>query len=322
MSTFLMIVEALLIIIGVPAMIIMAVVNLIKKKSVKFPLYGILVCIFLAFSLLIIQVVSINGFFVTVAALLFFVAIPISIIFIFVNLIRKNSVKIPLISVGASIFLTILFVIIGFVTSGTSNYENIPEQQRLERLEQKRLDALEEQEKETEVSNNLNTSTPTIEPEITIEPTVDVVPTINPTPNVQIPKELTEQEYKNACRHIYYDEVFFGKEDLENKFVKINVFLSEKMFIEADAIYSDTARNFVKNYNINRDFYHACVLREGTTSYVGRSIDLYFSNNYNLKPSDYKTGQKITIYGEVVSWSNNTWDGYNNVQVIPKYIEK
>ena len=38
--------------------------------------------------------------------------------------------------------------------------------------------------------------------------------------------------------------------------------------------------------------------------------------------NDYEEGQKIIIYGEVISWGNVTWDGYNTVTVIPKYIEK
>ena len=49
--------------------------------------------------------------------------------------------------------------------------------------------------------------------------------------------------------------------------------------------------------------------------------NMWFSDNFGLDPDEYKTGQKIIVYAQVISWSNNTWDGYNSVTIIPKYIE-
>jgi hypothetical protein len=48
---------------------------------------------------------------------------------------------------------------------------------------------------------------------------------------------------------------------------------------------------------------------------------MFFSDDISLSPSNYQTGQKVIVYAEVISWSNNTWDGYNSVIIIPKYIE-
>jgi hypothetical protein len=134
-------------------------------------------------------------------------------------------------------------------------------------------------------------------------------------------ENLTEDEYKALCAEIYYDEVFFGDTDLENTYVKLHLFLSEKYYFTNDNMLSDTWKNYDDKYDLNRDFYKCCVLREGTTSYVGMQINMWFSNKNELSPDDYKTGQKIIVYAKVISWSNNTMNGYNSITIIPKYVE-
>ena len=140
--------------------------------------------------------------------------------------------------------------------------------------------------------------------------------------NEDVPqKEYTEEEYKSMCKEMFYDEVFFGKEDLEGSYVKLNLFLSEKYRFTSSDKLSSTLQEYDKKYNLKTNFYKCCVLREGTDSYVGRQINMWFSDNFGLDPDEYKTGQKIIVYAQVISWSNNTWDGYNSVTIIPKYIE-
>ena len=133
--------------------------------------------------------------------------------------------------------------------------------------------------------------------------------------------ELSKDEYKSMCQELFYDEIFFGDDNLEGKYVKLHLFLSEKYYFKADAIYDDSHVQFVNKYNLKRDFYKCCVLREDVDSYVGEQIEMMFSSDYDLNPNDYETGQKIVVYAEVVSWSDNTWDGYNAVIIIPRYID-
>ena len=135
------------------------------------------------------------------------------------------------------------------------------------------------------------------------------------------PKEYTEEEYKSMCKEKFYDEVFFGKEDLEGSYVKIHLLLSEKYKFTSSDKSSSTLQEYDKKYSLKTNFYKCCVLREGTNSYVGRQINMWFSDHFDLDPDNYKTGQKITVYAQVISWSNNTWNGYNSVTIIPKYIE-
>ena len=134
-------------------------------------------------------------------------------------------------------------------------------------------------------------------------------------------QELSEEEYKNACIELFYDDVFFGKENLEGKLVKLHLFLSEKYYFTNEDMLKDSLSACFEKYNLNRNFYKCCVLRKDTDSYVGKQINLWFSNNFSIEPDNYKTGQKIIVYAKVVNWSNNTMDGYNSVTAIPKYIE-
>lgn len=134
-------------------------------------------------------------------------------------------------------------------------------------------------------------------------------------------EELTEDDYKEICNELYYDDIFFGETNLEGEYIKLHVFLSEKMYFTSNNMLSDTFKQYDNLYDLNKDFYKCCILRKDTTSYVGQQINMWFSNNYELNPGDYKTGQKIIVYGQIISWNNNTMNGYNSVTIIPKYIE-
>lgn len=134
-------------------------------------------------------------------------------------------------------------------------------------------------------------------------------------------KEISEQDYKNSCVELYYDDIFFGKDDLFGEKVKVSLFLSEKYYFTTKNMSSESFKEYNRKYNLNKDFFKCCVLRKDTNSYVGQQINLWFSDNFDIKSSDYNAGQKIIVYGEVVSWSNNTWKGYNSVTIIPQYIE-
>lgn len=44
-------------------------------------------------------------------------------------------------------------------------------------------------------------------------------------------------------------------------------------------------------------------------------MNVYFPKKGKLKSSKMKVGRKYTIYGKVIEYSDNTWDGYNVVGV-------
>lgn len=134
---------------------------------------------------------------------------------------------------------------------------------------------------------------------------------------------LTEEEYKALCKEMFYDDIFFGEDDLEGEYIKLHLFLAEKYYFTADDMYSDTFKSYDDKYHMRRDFFKTSVLREGENSYVGAGkVNLWFSDGIEIDPNSYKTGEHIIVYAEVISWSNNTTSGYNSVTIIPKYIEE
>lgn len=134
--------------------------------------------------------------------------------------------------------------------------------------------------------------------------------------------ELTEDEYKAQCKELYYDDVFFEDDLLSINYVKLHLMISESYYFKMDTIYNSSFSELMDKWSLYRDFYKCSVLRQNENSYAGvGKIDLYFSSNYELNPDNYDLGNKVIVYGEVISFSKDYWDGYNNVIIIPKYIE-
>lgn len=213
---------------------------------------------------------------------------------------------------GILIFVAVLFIIVPSITieDSTNGLETTePYEERQKEAENKSEEIIssievepEKKEEETEEQNTETTETNILE-----EDNID---------------GMTEDDYKNNCNELFFDDIFFGDNDLEGNYVKLHLFISEKYFFtEKEIMFSDSFKQLNDNYNIYRDFFKCCVLHEGELSYFGEQINLLFSENYDLIPDDYECGDHIVIYGKIIDWSNNTWNGYNAVTVMPKYIE-
>lgn len=134
---------------------------------------------------------------------------------------------------------------------------------------------------------------------------------------------LSPKRYKKKCKQLYYNNVFFGKKDLEGKLVKLKVFVKRTKYLTNEGVM--TNQDFYKKWKLKRDCYEVSVKRKGSKSYVGAgSVNLYFSNKkqYKVDTSGISVGSKFTVYGEVVGWSNNTWNGYNDISVVARYIDR
>lgn len=134
--------------------------------------------------------------------------------------------------------------------------------------------------------------------------------------------ELSEEDYKSQCKEMYYDDVFFGDNLSKGDFVKLHLMVSENYYFKIDSLYSNSFSEIMDKWELHRDFKKCSVLRKEENIYAGvGKIDLYFSNKYECIPDNYDLGDKITIYGEVISFYKDDWDGFNDVIIIPKYIE-
>lgn len=173
------------------------------------------------------------------------------------------------------------------------------------------------QNQEIDVETIKEETTATAEETTTVEQTI----TAEEATTIAEETELSEEEYKAQCQELFYDEVFFGEENLEGQSVKLHLFLSESAYFTIDSLYSARFGEYMDKYELHRNLFECCVLREGEKSYVGQQISMWFSSHYDLDPSDYQTGDKVVVYADVINWSDNTWDGYNSVTIIPRYIE-
>lgn len=133
---------------------------------------------------------------------------------------------------------------------------------------------------------------------------------------------LSEEEYKELCEELWYKDIFFSEENLKGKNIKILVYVEEQKFFKAESIYDSTTSDFINKYSLKRDLLACGVRRKDEDSYVGGQINLYFSDDFDIDPMECSTGEQYIVYGEIVDYSRNTWDGYNICGVIPRYMEK
>ena len=134
---------------------------------------------------------------------------------------------------------------------------------------------------------------------------------------------ISFEEYKNSCIEISYDDLFFGDDSIERKPVKLRIML-EELRIWNDLHLTDSMPNFVEDYNLNTNYYSFGVARTtdmGLESFVGGSGSMFFPNASNLKPDNYKLGQKLNIYGEVYELSPSLTTGYNTFYFIVRFID-
>lgn len=133
---------------------------------------------------------------------------------------------------------------------------------------------------------------------------------------------LSDVEYKSLCVEKWHDDIFFSENNLEGTLVKLNLFIEESRFYDMNAMTTYPVSDLVDEYKIQRDFYWCGVKRSPTEdSYVGGQVTLYFSNDYGMTASSYYPGERITVYGEIVSYSTISWDGYNSCYIVPRFIE-
>lgn len=136
--------------------------------------------------------------------------------------------------------------------------------------------------------------------------------------------EMSEDEYKNACNELWYDDIFFSEDDLTGTYVKLDLFIEESYYFTIDDMYYNAATSdFINQYDLKRTFFKCGVKRKDSDSYVGTGqVTLYFPKECGYSADNFQLGEHIILYGEIISYSTNTWDGYNSCSIIPKYIER
>lgn len=131
---------------------------------------------------------------------------------------------------------------------------------------------------------------------------------------------LDEDKYKFVCEQMDYNHIMFTNEDLTDKYVKIDIMLTNRYTLSSKDMEDESISKVVNAYNLQAGFFTGVV--KNKSEYGKEKIYIYFSNDFNLKSGNYKAGDKITAYGLIVNCKNNGAGSYNSISFIPRFIEK
>lgn len=282
--------------------------------------------------------------FMLLGFLLLFVGLPATIVWLIIRIVKRKTVKLQLILIPSCVAVSMIFIVIGAELYGrTDEYQQqlaeeqmtkeeelaqkekeLVEQEERLKAEKKKLEEEKKKQEKSEITVTLTAeltkepmATPTEELDIEISPTI-----VEEKENSEDNSVLTEEEYKNSCTEMWYDDVFFSESSFKGKNVKLHVFLEEAYYFTADDLLDTSNSEFCSQNNLYRSYYKCGVSRKDENSYIGGQIDVFFNQDYGINPSDYECGDKLVMYGEVVHCATTTWDGCNRVYFIPKYVEE
>lgn len=259
-----------------------------------------------------------DDLFIFLGLLLLFIGVPALVLILIVKLVKRKQIKKILISIPCCIAFSFIFIIIGAEISLDSKdkEKSVIEKQKATNVESTETSDISETQEEVPQEYIESTIVPTESPTATPKPKMNPIP--KPTKKTQKEK-LTKAQYKKQCKILYHDDVFFTKESLKGKFVKLRLFIGEDKFFKTNL--DSATQDFIKKNDIQRDFYECLVKRKGETSYTSKgTVMIYLPKKFNS--SKYGAGDYITVYGKVAEFSTNTWTGYNSVSVVAKYVEK
>jgi len=127
---------------------------------------------------------------------------------------------------------------------------------------------------------------------------------------------LSESDYKSKCNELWHDDIFFSKTDLDGQYVKLDLFAEEPRYF--NSVQDSDTTDFIKKYDIKRDFTLCGINRKDANSYVNGQITLYMPKSIDIT---IKTGGHYIVYGQIVEYSRTSSNGYNKCSLLPKYIE-
>lgn len=177
---------------------------------------------------------------------------------------------------------------------------------------------VEKKEENTKVENNNDETKENEIQENDIEKDKQQVAENDDTTEPEQPKELTESEYKANCNEVYNADVFKNEIPV-GQLVKVRVMASEKYKYGRTDMWGIITEDITEKYSLERNSLGCTVMHESTKndsvpSYFGEQMYVMFQQGGALNIDTFKTGQKFTLYGEVIQNKNGTF-------VLLKYYE-
>lgn len=267
--------------------------------------------------------------------LLLFIGFPASIVTTIVFAVKKKKVKIPALCIPATIVLSFICLVVGVLPySRIDEYEQPMSEKQARAGEQEKqveLQSSESSESEIvqiisqEIEESFTTESFSDILEQTSEPTAesiyqekDIEETTEETKTIDV-NLLSEEEYKEQCKEIFYEDIKDKSGVSKGDFVKVETYVQQ--IIIAD-VYQAASNELWREHNLQLIYFECGALcREYENNYGGQNMVL-FSKDYDIEPTKYQTGDCLVLFGEVIEVLKDGWTGRSNIYIIPKYVEK
>lgn len=134
---------------------------------------------------------------------------------------------------------------------------------------------------------------------------------------------LQEDEYKKLCKEMFLEDLTYSEENLEGEYVKVGICIQENGVMSTEILYDSSWMELIKKYKLDKTYCLCSVFSKETNAYgnTGKMF-LLFPTDYGNTSSDFSPGEYITIYGKIIAYNVDYWDGHNSAYFIPRYIER
>ena len=134
---------------------------------------------------------------------------------------------------------------------------------------------------------------------------------------------LSEQDFKARCKEMYYKDIVFSEDNLEGEYLKVRLYIEDSGTINPKKYYDARVEELIKNYHLDKTMSMVGVYDDETGTYGSPSdVGILYSLNTGYTASDFPPGTYITLYGKIINYAVNKWDGHNSAYFMPKYIER
>lgn len=134
---------------------------------------------------------------------------------------------------------------------------------------------------------------------------------------------LSEQDFKSRCKEMWYKDIVFSEDNLEGEYVKVRLYIEDSGVINPEKYYDARVEELIKNYHLDRTISMVGVYDDETGTYGSpNDIGILYSLNTGYTATDFPPGTYITLYGKIINYAVNKWDGHNSAYFMPKYIER
>lgn len=135
--------------------------------------------------------------------------------------------------------------------------------------------------------------------------------------------ELSEQDFKSRCKEMWYEDIVFSDSNLEGEYVKVNLYIEDSGVIKSKKYYDARVMELIQKYNLDKTISMVGIYSKDTDSYgSSKDLGILYSLNTGYSGSDFAPGTYITLYGKIINYAVNKWDGHNSAYFMPKYIER